>query len=453
MNRTDADLLLTNGRVLQSSGESARHTAIAISGPNIVDIGTTNELTAQYCATQIIDCAGAIIHAGLIEPHLHLLSLPFLGVGLDALGISGSSYSDIKTAVNQDATRCFARYAAMTLLQQGFTTVCEPGTAFETAALADGLQEGGINALISAPYCWDDLDMFAQAAPGLVSDTVLQRAPASTDRCLAALESTLEIADSYGKSVQGFICLYGLGSASDVLIREAKVLARRHNVLFNLHQDYTLPLREGEIAQHGASGTRRLDRLEALDGQTSLTHMVYSSHDDFALVAGSGAGVIWCPLNILQRGYFRDATHHHVKGLRDGVPVSIAADTGLTFPSSAATTAAQLLAAGQNTPLSNIESLKLQTNHAATCLGIGDQTGRLSPGMRADVVVRAPQAPLSNGPSADEIAGLAFAMPVDVVIAAGRVVVEGGRYTAGNLDDSARETALHRARLLDNANG
>ncbi len=450
---TEVDILLTNCRAVSCLDDSSVYDAIAIRDADIIDIGDETELRSQIPLAQTIDCGGAIVHAGLIEPHLHLLSVPFLGVGLDALGTKGLTYSNVKEAIDADATRIFAQYAAMRLFQQGFTTVCEPGTALDLAALIEGLHVGGINALVSAPYCWDDIDTFARVEPGLVSDRLLHRAPADIDRCLVALEQALAIADTYDENVQGFVCLYGLGSASDKLIGTAKALARDRKVLFNLHQDYTLPLREGEIAQHGMSGVERLDRLGVLDRQTSLTHMVYSSKEDFSHIARSGSGVIWCPLNILQRGYFRDATHMHMAGLREGVPVSIAADTGLTFGLGSSETAARLLAAGQDTPLTSTETFALQTSQAANCLGIEKRAGQLRPGMRADIVVRKLHAPLSDAASSADVAGLATSLPVDKVICAGRVVVEDGYYVAGDAGEISQAVACHRMRVLENAIG
>ncbi len=447
--KAPVDLLLTNCRIAPSPDKSVERGAIALRGADIADIGSIDEMETRYRPAKSIDCGGGIAHAGLIEPHLHLLSLPFSGMGLDALGTSGLTYSDVKSAIDPEATNAFARYAAMHLLQMGYTTVCEPGTAFDLTALADGLHVGGISALISAPYCWDDIDMFARVAPGLISDAMLRRAPSDTDRCLKELVEVFAVASAYGEAVQGFACLYGLGSASDTLILEAKCLARAENALFNMHQDYNLALRQGEIAQYGVSGTERLDSLGVLDAQTSLTHMVYGSEEDFASVARARTGIIWCPINILHRGYSRDSTCLHVVSLREGSDICIAADTGLTFPVDTTGNAARLLAASQGTPIAETEIFAMQTTHAARCLGIANRVGQLRPGARADIVVRAADDLLDT---ATELAGVTASLPIEAVIAAGRVVVRERRYIAADGEDIIRAARTHRARVLARAN-
>ena len=68
------DLLVTHGHVLtmDAAGSVIPDGAIAVSGREIVAVGTTPELSASYEAARTIDAAGAVVHPGFVECHTHV---------------------------------------------------------------------------------------------------------------------------------------------------------------------------------------------------------------------------------------------------------------------------------------------------------------------------------------------------------------------------------------------
>ena len=97
-----ADLIITNGRVLTMDRNNPRAQAVALDGDRILAVGTTDQIAAlagPHC--RIIDAKGATVLPGLIESHLHLFMggselahLQLLGVrGPEALGSAIRDYA------------------------------------------------------------------------------------------------------------------------------------------------------------------------------------------------------------------------------------------------------------------------------------------------------------------------------------------------------------------------
>ena len=97
-----ADLIITNGRVLTMDRNNPRAEAVALAGDRILAVGTADQIAALAGADcRIIDAKGATVLPGLIESHLHLFMggaelahLQLLGVrGPEALGRAIRDYA------------------------------------------------------------------------------------------------------------------------------------------------------------------------------------------------------------------------------------------------------------------------------------------------------------------------------------------------------------------------
>src|SRR5215510_4072083 len=105
--RESADLLLTNGHVITMARRKPNAEAIAIQGDRITWIGTTAEARRRFAgASQIIDLHGATVLPGLIDAHVHLLSL---GQSLLRLNLKDvNDASEAVTLVRQRAANAAA---------------------------------------------------------------------------------------------------------------------------------------------------------------------------------------------------------------------------------------------------------------------------------------------------------------------------------------------------------
>ena len=75
------DLLLRNGYIITMDSERVilANASVAISGPEIVDIGDSNELDGKYTAKEAIDYTGKVIMPGLVNLHTHAPMTLFRG--------------------------------------------------------------------------------------------------------------------------------------------------------------------------------------------------------------------------------------------------------------------------------------------------------------------------------------------------------------------------------------
>ncbi|WP_192258591.1 amidohydrolase family protein [Mesorhizobium caraganae] len=426
--------------------------AVAVADGKIVAVGTDETVVRDYAAADVIDAKGALVHAGFIDPHLHLVSAGFHGLGLDALAQSGPTSSDNKPATDDEIIAAIARAFSIAMLRKGYTLFAEPGTVFETDALAEAITCCGMRALVAAPYAWDELSVNRAAAPGLVGRNP-DRAPADFDRSMAACERELKRNSDPRALVRGFVCIYGEGSASEELIVAAKKLARDHGVVFNEHLGYLTATYAAERDKFGMSGVRRLQQLDLLDNLTTLTHLNAISPADADILVAEGANVIWCPLNVLQRAFFLANESQHIGLFRRGTPVGLAVDTTLSFLPGTPALAASLLSGTLRQPLSGADILSMQTLDAARCLGLDAQMGSLTVGKRADIVIRSigdiTQTPAGTP---DNLLGISGStIPVDTVIIDGRVVMRHGHATLVDERAILAEAVKQRKRLLERA--
>lgn len=98
----DADLIVTNARVLTMDAEQPRAEAVAILGGRIALVGTATEVAA-LCGrkTEVIDAQGASVLPGFVESHMHILGgaaqlrhLQLAGVtGLDRLAAAVRAFA------------------------------------------------------------------------------------------------------------------------------------------------------------------------------------------------------------------------------------------------------------------------------------------------------------------------------------------------------------------------
>lgn len=68
------DLILTNAHILAMDEALNQYPvgAIAIQGDSIVAVGDASEIAAKYSAKETIDCAGAVLMPGLVNAHTHV---------------------------------------------------------------------------------------------------------------------------------------------------------------------------------------------------------------------------------------------------------------------------------------------------------------------------------------------------------------------------------------------
>ena len=86
-----ADVLLTGGVVvtMNKNYDVFPNGALAVRDNLIVAVGPTKEISSQFTAAEVVDCAGTYVTPGLVDPHTHCYhSATALGVEADPIAVA-----------------------------------------------------------------------------------------------------------------------------------------------------------------------------------------------------------------------------------------------------------------------------------------------------------------------------------------------------------------------------
>ena len=434
MNRDQhCDLLIRNafvvtvdtGRRVFSPG------AVAVRGNVLVAVGPEREVMRGMRAARTIDAEGAVLHPGFIDAHNHVVGAGCRGVFANDADdpASGVNYAEWKADVTGEDEAAAATLTALQLLHAGYTGVVEAGTVFDTGSVAAALDVAGIRTCLAAPYLWDDIGVM-QHLGSLESRALFARAPAEFERCVAELGSELHRNDAPGGRIHGFVCLYGLGTASDELERRAKALALEHGVVVHQHEAYEPASCAAETERLGHSRIVHLDALGVLDAGATLVHMNTLTDEDVDIVSRRGCSVVWCPGPYLSMGLAGKVECRMPEFLRRGANVTLGSDSARGSALGDEALLAHLVAANSGQQLAPETILEMLCINAARSAGLESITGSLEVGKRADLVVKDPDEPEAY-PGANPLqqAVLTCRGRARTVVVNGDVVIDDGRST------------------------
>ena len=454
------DLLVRNAYVISVDAKRRVFSpgAVAVRGTRVAAVGPEREVIEGLGvrAARTIDARGAVVHPGFIDAHNHVVGAGCRGVFANEADdpASGVNYATWKADVTSDDEAAATTLTALQLLHAGYTGVVEAGTAFDTGATADAAEAAGIRISLSEPYLWDDVTVMRELA-SLESRALFARAPPDFERCVTELGGELHRNGDPDGRQHGFVCLYGLGTASDELVRRADALAREHGVVLHQHEAYEIASARAETERLGRSRIAHLDSLGVLHSGSTLVHMNTLTDEDVDIVSERGCSVVWCPIPHLAMGLAGKVECRMPELLRRGVNVTLGSDSARSSAFGDEALAAQLVAANAGEPLAPETILEMLTINAARAAGLGELTGSLEPGKRADFVVTDPDAPEAF-PAANPVhqavltcRGQAHAR---TVVVNGEVVIDEGRST--RLDEreacaAARASVRDRIRRLN----
>lgn len=357
--------------------------AVAVSGGQIVAVGPSNELQANYTAAHAIDAAGMVICPGLVDAHTHLIFAGDRTAEFEQK-LRGASYMEILAAgggilSTMRATRAApleqlvhqARRRLDAMLRLGTTTVeIKTGYGLDTATELKLLH--AIDALAATSLC-DIAATFlgAHAVPpeyaGRTDDyvnlVVTEMLPAVTawwQNSLLATRPAPLCCDVFCEAN-----VFDLAQTRRVL--EA---GRRYGLRAKVHAD--------EFVNLGAA------TLAVELGALSADHLDVTPADEMAVLAASPTVAVLLPAVNFHLG-----SHHYAnaRALIDaGAALALATDLN---PGSAPTLSLPLVMAiaCRYQKLSPAEALNAVTINAAHAIGLGDRIGSIEPGKQADLLL------------------------------------------------------------------
>ena len=241
------------------------------------------------------------------------------------------------------------------------------------------------------------------------------------------------------------------GVASDEVVRIEWEAAQRLGLPVSYHAN-------SNRAQGALANVQRLADAGMLGPRTQVIHALFTTAAERQALASSGTPVSVSPWSELLIGYGVTA----VKDLVDaGVLLNLSVDT-LPLTGNADMFSIIRLAAGLHRGQSEQEfsvtarrALAMATTDAARGLGLGDVTGSLTPGKRADLIMVRADA-LNMAPFTDAPNMVAFAAQpanVDTVVVDGRILKRRGRLTALDPREVVCGASSALERVLERAGG
>lgn len=367
-----------------------------------------------------IDAASSIIMPGFVDTHRHAWKSLFRNIG-DEWRVEGASPSPSVYGPHHQPDDVYAATLVGLL----------------------GAAEAGITTVVD----WADIpsgEEYAEAALQAHADTGLRTvfayaSPEWDDRAGS-------IAETLGRLSPGERTTIALGSAEpgpDITAVEAEwVLARRLGLRIHAHAG-TDPAKAGTIA---ALGARQL-----LDDDVTLVHCSLLDAADLDAIAESGAAVSVAPASEMTIGLGAPPIQGLIdRGIRPGLGVDQEAPApGDIFAAMRSANSMQHAAsfdlklagkAGIPNLLSTRDVIRYATSDGARVAGLGNVTGSIEPGKRADILVLRADRPNIH-PVNDPIGAVVWGMDtsnVDWLLVDGAPLVRNGELSA----DTARARDL-----------
>ena len=428
------DLLVRHGQVLTMNGQ--RHIyadgAIAIRDGHIKAIGPDRQVASEMDAESVRDVAGALIHPGFVDAHVHPTMDIMRGLVPESFDVD-RMWSDIEKPFFAGKTLeeeyCACLLSAMDMVANGSTLFADTGGCFDLDACVRAINKVGMRGLPG--YSLRDVHMG------------LDRHYTPTDQCLDKLRDQMSRYPFHSDlPVRCVVELGGQGKATDRLLVEAKALADEQDVPMIMHQSWG----EVEVAEsmqkHGKRPIEHLADLGILGPNLTLVHMIPVDDREIELVAQSGACVVHCPAAAAKHamGVFRMGRFPEM--LKAGITVALGSD-GTNgrhdVPRMAYLAALMFKEVRAQLPMITAHTaLEMATIHGARALGMQDEVGSLEVGKRADIVIHTLDRPEPH-PRFDPVENLVYfslSRTVDTVIVGGEIIYDHGQFTLIDADQA-----------------
>ena len=440
------DLLVRHGYVMTMDDHGAliEDGAIAVVGRDIVAVGRDADIASRYVAASTIDAAGAPVHPGLVETHLHATFQTYRGAFSDLIPedeIFDAFELVFFNTVNDEEEHQAVVLSALEMIRNGTTCFMEAGTVLEPDTAASAAELVGIRALLGDAFIWDQPTGLAQGketaddGPMRVKGHI-ERSPSDLEGALAGLGGELRRNEDADALVRGHVAVIGLGTASEELLLEAKRQADAAGTVVNMHHAYSPADTSADRARFGKDPLVHLAEVGFLDRNITMGHANHLTDAECDLVAETGSSLAWAPAASMMWGHDGSFKGRHAELWRRGANVSLGSDSANwsnSFDLFRQANLALLTARAAHedrTYLLAEDVLRMATRAGARAVGLEDSIGSLQAGKRADIVIHSLDRPEMN-PRTDMLRNLMYASgskSVRTVIVDGRVVLEDGHF-------------------------
>lgn len=371
----EADLILKGGIVvtMNAAGDVFDPGAVVVQGDRIVAVGPAAEVAAQYTARETVDCAGQAVIPGLVNAHTHLPMTLLRGLADDRrldVWLLGYMMPVEREFVNPDFVRLGTLLACAEMIRSGVTCFADMYYFEEDVAWA--VVEAGLR--------------------GLCTQTVLKFP--SPDA--ASYEESLEASRDFIRRWKGHplvvpgVAPHAPYTCTEDILRACAELAVEFDVPLHIHIAETAQEVEDSRREHGMPVVPWVKKQGVLEAKVLAAHCVHIDAGEMRTLRNAGAGVAHNPTSNLKLS-------SGIAPVKQMLEVGLHVGIGTDGPASnndldmfEEMRLAALLAkgvSGDPTALPAKQALALATIEGARALHMGDITGSLEPGKRADIAI------------------------------------------------------------------
>lgn len=400
---------------------------VAVEGSKIQSVGQERPAGSF---DQVIDGTGQVLMPGIVNCHTHIPMTLMRGYG------GGHNLQDwlndfifpAEAKWDDRAIRAATGLGLAEMIASGVTCIAD--MYMRCDAIIEELLAAGMNANIScgATQFSDEFD------PNTHSDCVTQRH--LTERWHGCNDGQIRIDAS----------IHGEYTSHAPLWEWMARYAADHKLGMHVHLSETKTEHEACLARHGKTPAAVFAETGLFDVRTIAAHCVWTTPEDWAILARHGVSAVTNPMSNLKLG----SGIAPVKGLIDaGVNVALGTD-GVSSNNATDLFADMKLAAiltcgATLDPMAVTawQALEIATVHGAKALG--RNTGRVVPGCDADLILvdfRQPNL-IPCHDVAENLVYAAHGSNVSLTMARGRILYQNGAFFTLDLDKVKQEVAQY----------
>lgn len=410
------------------------HAYVIVEGTQISSVGTTPP-TGDF--DRVIDGTGQVLMPGFVNAHTHVSMTPMRGYG------GGHNLQDwlhqfiFPAEAKWDARAISAAtdLGLAELIASGVTCIADMYA--HTGTIAQRILEAGL----SANLC----------CGGVYFGEPAQFSPDTCGDCLAQRRITEEWHNADDGRIRVDASIHGEYTSSAPLWQWMADYAREHDLRMHVHVSETRSEHADALSRHQLTPVQVLDRYGVWDNGGIAAHCVYTTPEDWVIMAEKGVSAVHNPMSNLKLG---SGVAPIPAMLKSGVNVALGTD-GVSSNNATDLFADLKLAAilqnGVNCDpmaMNPYDALKMATVNGAKALA--RNTGRIAPGCDADLILVDFTKP-NNYPCHDVVENLVYAThgaDVTVNMCRGRVIYQNGEFLTLDLERVRHEIDRYVLPLL-----
>ena len=280
-----ADRLLINGLVvtMNAPGDLVPQGAVAIRGHDIVAVGPTDEILAEWEAPEVVDCEGAAILPGLVNAHTHVPMSLLRGLADDLrldVWLFGYMLPVEREFVSAEFCRWGTLLSCAEMIRSGVT--CFADMYYYEHEVARAVADAGMRAICAETVMkWPTPDA------------------ESYDESIALCRKFIEEWRDHAL-VTPAVGPHAPETSTPEMLRDSAQLAAEYGVPLLVHIAETAGGVDETQNLYGMSPVDVLQEHGVLDGQVLAAHCVHITNQDRDLLARHGVGVAHNPTSNLK---------------------------------------------------------------------------------------------------------------------------------------------------------